>query len=80
MQFIGDFAFDADETVCAVARPFSGDVVGLEPSSMKGRWIAHMGHHTLEVAALSGHRIIARDWKTGETLRGELEPKRRWFF
>jgi len=37
MQFIGDFTFDPDETVCAVARPFSGDVVALDPSTMKVR-------------------------------------------
>lgn len=77
MQFVGDFAFDPDETICAVARPFSGDVVGLDPSTMKVRSSANVGRQPLEVAVLPDSRVVARDWKTGETLRGEL--KRRWF-
>jgi hypothetical protein len=76
-QFIGDFAFDPDETICAVARPFSGDIVGLDPSTMKVRWTTNVGRQPLEVAVLPDRRVIARDWKTGETLRGVL--KHRWF-
>jgi hypothetical protein len=72
-QFIGDFAFDADEKACAVARPFSGDVVGLHPSNIKIEWRAGLGRQPLEVAVVPDHEVIARDWKTGEMLRGKLE-------
>lgn len=78
-QFIGDFAFDADEKLCAVARPFSGDVVGLDPSTMKIEWSAGLGRQPLEVAVLPDREVVARDWKTGDLLRGEFKRRRRWF-
>lgn len=71
-QFIGDFAFDPRESTCAVARPFSGDIVGLDPSNLKPRWAAAVGSQPLEVALLPSRKVVARDWKTGETLMGTL--------
>jgi len=71
-QFIGQFAFDADEQVCAVARPFSGDVVGLDPKTLELRYRAELGKQPLEVAVLRDLRVFARDWKTGEILKGAL--------
>jgi len=38
---------------------------------------AKVGQQPLEVVALPGGGIVARDWKTGDLLRGTLE--RRWF-
>jgi len=76
-QFIGEFAFAPDGAVCAVARPFSGDVVGLDPSTLRVTGSAKVGRQPLEVAALRGGEVVARDWKTGDLLRGEL--RRRWF-
>ena len=35
------------------------------------------GRRPLEVAALPRGEVVARDWKTGDLLRGKLE--RRWF-
>jgi len=32
--FIGDYAFAPDQDICVVARPFSGDVVGIVPASL----------------------------------------------
>jgi hypothetical protein len=75
-QFIGDFEFDSDETMCAVARPFSGDVVALDPATMKVRWRAEVGRQPLELATLRDRCVVARDWKTGDTLWGELKPRR----
>jgi len=47
---------------------------------MKIGWSAALGRQPLEVAVLpGGPEIVARDWKTGELLRGELKRKRRWF-
>ena len=74
-QFIGDYAFTPDEEYCVVARPFSGDVVGLDTSSLKIRSSATLGRQPLEVAALPGGEVVARDWKTGDVLRGRLERR-----
>ena len=71
-QFIGEFAFDADESICAVARPFSGDVLGIDPKSMRTKYRAALGQQPLEVALLQDGRVLARDWKSGELLQGRL--------
>lgn len=76
-QFIGQFAFDVNGTVCAVARPFSGDIVGLDPKSLKTRYRTKVGSQPLEVSVLRDGRVFARDWKTGNLLSGELS--RSWF-
>jgi len=64
-QFIGQFAFDADERVCAVARPFSGDVLGLDPTTLAPVSRAETGGQPLDVAVLRDGRVFAREWKTG---------------
>ncbi len=77
-QFIGEFNFDSTEAICAVARPFSGDVVGLTPSNLRVRYHCRTGGQPLEVAALRDKRVYARDWKSGNLLQGTL--RRRWVF
>jgi len=76
-QFIGDFTFSPDEELCVIARPFSGDVVGIDLRSLKIKYSAKVGREPLEVAPIGQGEIVARDWKTGSLLRGFL--KRRWF-
>ena len=76
-QFIGDFSFAPDAELCAVARPFGGDVVGLDTASLKIKRAAKLEGQPLEVAVLAGGEVVARDWKTGTMLKGRLE--RRWF-
>jgi hypothetical protein len=76
-QFIGDFSFAPDEDSCVVARPFSGDVVGIDSVTLKIKRAAKLGRQPLEVIALPRGEVVARDWKTGDVLRGKLE--RRWF-
>jgi hypothetical protein len=51
-------------------------VVGLDPPTLEVRWTAKVKRQPLELAVLHDHEVIARDWKTGETLHGRL--KRRW--
>lgn len=70
--FIGDYAFARDQDICLVARPFSGDVVGVDPLTLKTKLTARLGRQPLEAAALDGGRIVARDWKTGDTLHGQM--------
>jgi len=72
-EFIGDYAFTADETLCVVARPFSGDVVGIDPVTMKIERAAKLGRQPLEVMALAQGEVVSRDWKTGDLLRGRLQ-------
>jgi hypothetical protein len=71
-QFIGQFVFDADERVCAVARPFTGDVVGLDPATLEMRYRVELAKQPLEVAILHDLRVFARDWKTGDLSTGML--------
>lgn len=72
-QFIGQFAFDADEQLCAVARPFSGDVLGLHPKTLKISHRAELGQQPLEVAILRDFRVFVRDWKNGQLSKGTLQ-------
>ena len=60
-----------------VARPFRGDVVGIDAATLKIKRSARLGRQPLEVAAVQQGDVVARDWKTGDLLRGKLE--RRWF-
>jgi len=76
-QFIGEYSFGPDGA-CIVARPFSGDVVSLDPSTLKIKQTAKVGGQPLEAAALPDGDVMARDWKTGDVLRGSL--RRRGIF
>lgn len=76
-QFIGQYSFDAAESLCAVARPFSGDIVGIDPDTLRTKYRAKVGSQPLEVALLRDRRIFARDWRTGNLLTAELG--RAWF-
>jgi hypothetical protein len=72
-QFIGRFCFDAQETMCVVARPFSADVVALGTTNLRPRLRCRMHGQPLEAVALPDRSVVARDWKSGDLLRGDLE-------
>ena len=76
-EFIGEYAFAPNDDLCVVARPFSGDVIGVDVRNLKIRQSAKVGRQPMEVTALGHDDVVARDWKTGQLLRGTL--KRRWF-
>lgn len=76
-EFVGDFSFSPRGELCMVARPFSGDVLALDPKTLKTRSSVRLGQQPLELLALSEADLVSRDWKTGALLRGTL--KRRWF-
>ncbi len=59
-RFIGDFSFAPDERICAVARPFSGDVVGIDTATLKIKRTAKLGRQPLEVAALAQEERLWR--------------------
>ena len=71
-QFIGDYSFSADGS-CCVARPHSGDVVVVD-ERLKIRKSAKLGRQPHEAIELPNGDVIARDWKTGDLLRGRMEP------
>lgn len=62
--FIGDLSFAPHRGVCLVPRPFSGDVVALDLEKLKVKGTAAM---------LANGDVIARDWKTGDLLRGIVQ-------
>ncbi len=76
-QFIGDYSFAPDGATCVIARPFSGDAVEVDSTTLKVTRSVRLGRQPLELVALPGAEVLARDWKTGDVLRGTL--KRRWF-
>jgi hypothetical protein len=71
-QFIGDIWFNRDETMCVVARPFSGDVIAIDLDNLKTRLRCKIGQQPLQAAVLEDGAVVARDWKTGELLQGQL--------
>jgi hypothetical protein len=79
-QFIGDWDFTPDGGRCVVGRPFSGDVVALDASSLQVVERAQLGQEPLVAVLLSDGRVLARDWKTGNLLRGKARRLRwrRW--
>ena len=75
--FVGGFAFDAGETLCAVARPFSGDVIALDPESLWTRARCRTGGQPLVAMVFPDGEVVARDWQTGDLLHGRL--RRTWW-
>lgn len=80
--FIGDYC--VTEAGCAVARPFSGDVMLLDPVTFARLGAAKMGGQPLSVCLISATQVVTRDWKTGApkigTIRvGNLELLRGFF-
>lgn len=70
-QFIGNFCFNSDQDVCLIARPFSGDAVALDANSMTEISRIELGQQPLDIGALADGTVVARDWKTGDSLFGK---------
>lgn len=75
-QFIGDWSFNNDESLCLVSRPFSGDVVAISTDDLKTRFVAKTGNQPLQSVFINNSNVIGRDWKTGALLKGSL--RRKW--
>ena len=71
-QFVGDYSFSADGT-CCISRPYSGDVVVVD-ERLKVQRTAATGRQPLEAVELPDGSVIARDWKTGDLVRGTMQP------
>jgi hypothetical protein len=68
-QFIGSFWFPPDERLCAVPRPFSGDVLLIDPSTFAVVGQVQTGEEPLEAVVLGDGAVIARDWKSRRVIR-----------
>lgn len=74
-QFIGEFALNRDETVCAVARPYSGDVLLVDAQHFRVTHRVVTGREPFDVTVLSDGRVIARDWKSGDLLINDQQQE-----
>jgi hypothetical protein len=72
-QFIGDWSFSPDRSLCVIGRPFSGDVVGLDTATLAVTRRAKLGDQPLAGVALSDGRVFARDWQSGRPLTGRFQ-------
>ena len=75
-QFVGSFSFNTEKDLCIVARPFSNDIVGID-KNLKIKYTCSIGKQPLEAALMQNNVVVARDWQTGELLKGQM--KRKWF-
>ena len=71
-QFIGNFCFDSGQNICLLARPFSGDAVALDADSMTQVSRIELGRQPLDIGMLADGTVIARDWKSGDSLFGKI--------
>ena len=78
-QFIGDFSFTPDEKYCAVARPFSKDLILLKCDNLKV--VAECGSESqpISTVVLSNLDFVARDWKTGKVEFGSFKVKKKYW-
>ena len=71
-MFIGWISLSPDSATCLVPRPGSGDVLGISTTTGKVVGKAALGREPLDAILLSTGVVFARDWKTGDVLRGRL--------
>jgi hypothetical protein len=71
--FVGNMVLQTDHGRICVARPFSGDVLGLDHVSLEPVARAVTGGDPLHLAIV-GDEVISRSWKTGDLIRGKLGP------
>jgi hypothetical protein len=75
-KFIGDFYFNSNESVCAVARPFSGDVAIIDTDQFKVVDRVNLGDEPLQIVLLDDGRVFSRGWHTGELLKGSTSYRK----
>ena len=75
-QFIGNLSFDSQKGLCIVPRPFSNDVIGIN-GHFRIQYTCNLEGQPLEAALMQNQTVVARDWKTGKLLKGQM--KRKWF-
>lgn len=71
--FIGNFTFSDDESLCYIARPYSGDIVVIDTEKMQIVGNAATGRQPLDAVLMQDNTFVARDWRTGDFLWAQLE-------
>lgn len=71
-KYIGSFWFPSQENVCVVARPFSGDVVLVDPGLFRVLETVPLGGKPLDAVLLRDGTVIARDWENNQLLRASV--------
>ncbi len=69
---VGEYYFSPDESLCLVARPHSGDIVGIDSNTFTVTFQVEIGGQPQDVGLLRGGLAVARDLKTGRLLQGIL--------
>jgi hypothetical protein len=72
-RFIGEFWFPPEEDFCLVARPFSGDVVLIDPVRFEVIKSIPIESQPIVAVKLRDGRVIARDWQTRRLLEAHDE-------
>src|ERR1700676_3407700 len=72
---IGQFYLGPEEGLCLFARPYSGDVVGVDPSAFTVTLQVETEGQPQDVGLLSSGLAVARDLKTGRLLQGILQRR-----
>lgn len=72
-QFIGDY--DLGSTTCAIARPFSSDVLLVDLPHFNVLSRTPVGGQPLAVCMTSKSHFLTRDWQTGHAEVGEFHLK-----
>lgn len=71
-MFVGDLWMPPDESYVLVPRPGMGDIVAIDPIRLTQVSAATTGRQPLVAVVLGDHRVVARDWKTGDLLTGDM--------
>jgi hypothetical protein len=72
--FIGASCFNPSESLCAVTRPHSGDVLGIDVDSFRVTHRASTGGQPLDIVLLSDGRIFTLEWYSSDIRTARLEP------
>jgi len=81
MQFVGDFSFTPNDKYCAIARPFSNDVLLLDSNTLKVSSSFKSKYQPLSLAVNQDYRFVLRDWKSGALEYGLFQLKKKfWSF
>jgi len=71
-MFVGDLWMPSTEDFVLIPRPGSGDVALVNPRDMTVSRSINLGRQPLTAAVVAGNQLVARDWKTGNLLLGNL--------
>jgi hypothetical protein len=80
MQFAGELFVWAAQRKAVIPRPFSGDVAVIDPVAGRIKCKAPLGRQPLSCVVTANGRVIARDWKSGAWIEGNIptNPRPWW--